>query len=118
MRLLSRLMRSDDVVPFAMERIGVRIQRLHFVLADFATGGIFAAIQPARDFESLGGGRLRDEIDDRFVVPQGFATPVRGDEGKEAVLDLVPLAGPRGKMTDRNWQAGGIGEVLQLQFPQ
>ncbi len=34
------------------------------------------------------------------------------------MLDLVPLAGPGRKMTDRNGQAGGIGEGLQLQFPQ
>ena len=64
-------MRFDDVVPFAMKLVGVKIERLHFVLGDFATGGIFAAIQAARDLESLGGGRLRNEIDDRFRSPAG-----------------------------------------------
>jgi len=58
------------------------------------------------------------KVHDRFVVPQWLASPIGRDEGKEAGLDLVPLAGPGRKMTDRNGQAGVIGEVLQLQFPQ
>src|SRR5712692_8751069 len=112
------LMRSDDLVPFAMKLIRVKIESLHFLLGDFATGWIFAAIQAARHFQSFGGRRLGNEMDDRFVVTQWLATPIRRDEGKEAVLDLVPLAGPGRKMTDRNGQACVIGEVLQLQLPQ
>jgi len=34
------------------------------------------------------------------------------------MLDLVPFARPRRKMTDRNWQAGVIREFLQLDFPE
>src|SRR5436305_7351279 len=57
-------------------------------------------------------------MEDGFLVQQGLATPIRGDKGKEAVLDLVPLAGARRKMTHGQDQAGFISEFLQFQFPQ
>ena len=72
----SALMRSDDIVPFAVKLIWVQIERLHVVLGDFAARRILAAIQAARNGQSLCGRRLRNQIDDRFVVPQGLAAPV------------------------------------------
>src|SRR5487761_1242612 len=115
---MSGLMRSDDIVPFAMKPIRLKIDALHFFLGDFAAGGILAAVQSAGYFQSFRRRRLGNEMDDGFVIAQGFATPIRRDEGKKTALDLVPLARPRWKMTDREGQAGFIREGLQLQFPQ
>ena len=97
-------MRSDDIVPFAMKGVGVEINLLHVVLRDFAPGGIFAAIQAAGHGQAFRGRRLGDEIHDRFVVAQWLTAPIGGDEGKEAMLNLVPLAGARRKVADRNGQ--------------
>ena len=82
-------MRSDDIVPFAVKPVAVEIDPLQVVFGHFAAGDIFAAIQAARDGQAFGGRRLGNELDDGFVVPQGFAPPIRRDEGKEAVFDLV-----------------------------
>src|SRR4029453_9754590 len=38
--------------------------------------------------------------------------------GEEAMLDLVPLAGTRREVADRNRQPGATGQLLQLPFPQ
>src|SRR6266851_4751338 len=116
--MTSLLMGSDDIVPVAMKLIRLKIDTLHVFLRDFPARGILAAIQSAGHFQSFRGRRLRNEMDDGFVVTQWLSPPIRRDEGKEAVLDLVPLAGSGRKMTDRNGQAGVIREGLQLQFPQ
>ena len=115
---MSGLMRSDDIVPFAMKPIRLKIDALHLFFGDFAAGWIFATVQSACHFQPFRSRRLSNEMDDGFVISQWFATPIRRDEGKKAVLDLVPLARPWGKMTDRDGQASFIREGLQLQFPQ
>jgi hypothetical protein len=75
------LMRFDDIVPFAMKSIGMKIDSFHLFWGDFATGGIFAAIQSADHGQSFRGRRLGDEMDDGFVVTQRLATPIRRDKG-------------------------------------
>ena len=55
-----------------MEGVGPHLDSLHFFIGDLASSGILAAIEPARHFESfscrcLRG--LRDELNNRFVVP-------------------------------------------------
>jgi hypothetical protein len=52
------------------------------------------------------------------MTDERLATPVLADKGKQAVLDLVPLAGTRRQMTDRNPQAGFVGRLLQFHFPK
>src|SRR5712692_6206468 len=111
-------MRSDDVIPFAMKRSAAKVDPSHLVVRDFSASGILASIQSTADRQAFGRRRLGDQLDDGFVIPQGFATPVRGDERKEAVLDLVPLTGPGRKMTDLKAKPRVISEVLQLQFPE
>jgi len=64
------------------------IDALHLFIVNLASGWIFPAIQSTRHFQSLRRGRPGDEIDDRFVIPQRFSTPIGRDEGKKAVLDL------------------------------
>src|SRR5215204_637734 len=51
-----------------------------------------------------------------MVFHQGRAAPVHGDVGEEPMLDLVPLAGTRREVADRDRQAGAIGQLLQLPF--
>jgi len=77
---MSGLMRSDDIVhivPFAVKPIRLKIDALHFFLADFAAGWIFAAVQSAGHFQSFRSRRLGNEMDDGFVISQWLATPIR-----------------------------------------
>ena len=105
-------MRPDDIVPFAVKPVTVEIDLRHLGRGDLATDRVFAAIQSAGDGQAFGGGRLGNEIDHGFIIPQRFTAPIRGDEGKEPVLDLVPLTRPRRKMTDGDGQARVIREFL------
>jgi len=114
---MASLMRSDDIVPFTMKSIGM-IDCFHFFRGDFTAGGVFAAIQSAAHGQSFRGRCLGNELDDGFIVTQRLAPPIRRDEGKQTMLDLVPLAGSRRKMTHGQNQTGFIRQLLQLQVPQ
>ena len=69
-------------------------------------------------FEPALGCRVGDELDDCPITAQRFAAPIDGDEGKEPVLDFVPLAGPRWQMADRDRKLEFISQFLQFDFPQ
>jgi hypothetical protein len=72
---------SDDIVPFAMKPIRLKMDALHFFLGDLAAGWIFAAVQSACHFRSFRSGRLGNEIDDGFLIAQ--RSPHQFDERKE-----------------------------------
>ena len=95
-------MRLDDIVPFAVEFVGIDINLLHFFRRDLSSGRVFAAIQPASYAQPFCGSGLGNEVHNRFVVPQWLTTPVRRNKGKQSVFDLVPLAGSWREMTDRD----------------
>jgi hypothetical protein len=60
---------------------------------------------------------LNDQWDDDLVSDQWLAAPVHGDEGEQAMLDFIPLAGPGRQMGHCDFQAGLIGKPLQLALP-
>ena len=101
-----------------MKCVAFQVDARHLCLAHFTSRWVSAAVQSAGDFQSLRRGCSGDEMDDRFVVPHRLTAPIRRDEGKQPVLDLVPFAGAGRKMTHRNAQSCLIGKVLQFQFPQ
>ena len=80
-----------------MARVGRQVNRGDLVIRYLAADWIAMPVQSARDREPFGGRRGGDEPYDSLVVAKRFATPVRGNKGEQAVLDLVPLAGPRRK---------------------
>jgi len=92
--------RLDDIVPFAVELVGININLLHFFGCNLASGWILAAIQPARYRQPFCCGRFGNEIHDGFVIPQWLPPPIGRDEGKQSMLDLVPFAGCWREMTD------------------
>ena len=94
-------MRLYDIVPVAVELVAHNSNVFHFLVGDFASGWILPAIQATSDSKPLGRGCFGNQIDDSLVVTQRFTAPVRGNEGEEPVLDLVPLARAGRKMTDR-----------------
>jgi len=52
------------------------------------------------------------------MADERLAPPVLRDEGKKAMLDTVPFAGPRRVVGDCDGQSGFIGEGLKLTLPQ
>src|ERR1035441_8536349 len=110
--------RTDGVIPFAVEGVWAQLDGGKLLLAHPDPFRVLACVQLALNAKagSCGGGC--DQVDDDFMAHQRFAAPVLRDEGEQAVLDLVPLAGSWRKVADRDLQSGFVGEFLQLQFPQ
>ena len=64
------------------------------------------------------GGGTGDQVDHRRAGEERASAPVLGDKAKEPVLNLVPLARPRRKVTDMDGPLEVIGQLLQGHFPQ
>src|SRR3984893_11174703 len=64
------------------------------------------------------GGSGRNQLDDHPIADEWLGAPVLADKGKEAVLDLVPLAGARRQVADHDVEAEFVSQLLQLAFPQ
>src|ERR671925_2307698 len=94
-------MRLNNIVPLSMERVAPYGYFLHLLRGYFSARGILAAIQPTSHAQSFGGGGLGNQLHDRLVVSQVFDSPVRGNERKHSMLDLVPLVGALRKVADR-----------------
>src|SRR5271157_3255208 len=117
------IMRDDflwvnRVVPVAMKLIAAQIDFCYLLVGHLDTGRVDAGVQLRMDFQPGFGGGAGDEVHDHLVTDQRFAAPVLTDKGKQSVLDFIPFAGPRRKVTDGNAQSGFVRQFLQLQFPQ
>src|SRR2546428_11648509 len=78
-----------------MKGIAHEVEGLEFSVADGEAGRIRLAVLDGSDLQSLLGGRMRDQFNHRFQRGERFGPPIDGNERKEAVLELVPLAGGR-----------------------
>ena len=88
-----------------------------FVVGDLDAGGVGGGIELAADLET-GFGRCRaDQLNDDLMADQRLSAPVAGDEGKQAMLDLVPFAGAGRQVTDGDRDIEFVGQLLQLQLP-
>ena len=81
-------------------------------VGDFDTFGIFVFVKFGAHLEAGVGSRGCDQLDYRAIAAQGLAAPVDGDERKQAMLDLVPLAGARRQVTHGNRNAEFVGQLL------
>jgi Endosomal/lysosomal potassium channel TMEM175 len=100
------------VVPIAMEGISLEPQLRHLLIGNLDPCRIGIGIELAFHGETglrRGGS---DQINDDLVTDQRRAPPVLADEREQAVFDLIPLAGARRKMADRNLQARFVCELL------
>jgi len=75
---------------------------------------VLAGIEFGADSQPGFGGGRRNEVDDHLVTDQRFAAPVLADEGKQPMLDLVPLAGSRWQMADRDLQSGIVSQFFSI----
>ncbi len=101
-----------------MKGITHDVEGLELSVADVEAGRIRLAVLDRSDVQSFLGARMRDQFNHRFQRHERFGTPVDGNERKEAVLDLVPLARRRGIMRHGDRELFFISQGLQGLLPQ
>ena len=92
-------------------------QVVDVLLGVLDAGGVRVGVEFTVDGQSGGRGGVADQVDDDLVGFQWPAAPVHGDLGEQPVLDLVPLAGSRWEVADRDLDTGLGGETSQLDLP-
>jgi hypothetical protein len=68
-----------------------------FVVGDLDAGRVDHGIELAADLETGFGSCRADQLNNDLMADQRLSAPVAGDEGEQAMLDLVPFAGAGGK---------------------
>src|SRR4051812_30222364 len=111
------LVGRDGVIPFTVEFIVRDVDRVHLVVGHLDAFRVQVGVDLAADLQAGVGRRGADELDDDLMADQWFATPVHGDEGEQAMLNPVPLAGAGRQVGHRYLQASLIGEALQFALP-
>ena len=92
----------DRIVPVPMEAVMLQLNLRHELVRHFSSFRIAMLVELAANTRSCCRARRCYQTDDYCQAYQGLTSPIRADVGEKAVLDLVPLAGPRREMTDRN----------------
>src|ERR1700676_1552298 len=100
-----------------MAKMSAQLNLLKSLIRDPDSGLIVVGVQDCLDCQSAPCARAADQIDHRFKVQQGPASPVQTDEGEETMLDLIPLAGARRIVTDGDRDGNLVRELLQFHFP-
>src|ERR1700752_584820 len=108
----------DGVVPLAVELGALDVDGGHLGIRYDNAAGILAGVELAAHGEAGFGGGGRDQLDDDAISDEWFGAPVLADEGEEAVLDLVPLAGAGRQVANYDVEAEFVGQLLQFAFPQ
>ena len=101
-----------------MKSILMEIDLRHLLIADLDAGRIAVGVQFGMHGQTGAGAGSADQLHHRLVSEQWLPAPVVADAGKQAVLDLVPLAGARRQVADLHTQAGFVGQALQLPLPR
>lgn len=108
----------DGVVPLAVECVSHQIDGGELLIGDFDPGGIRVGVEFGRDGESTLGSGVGDQVEHHFVTDEGLTLPIHADKREEPVFDLVPLGGPRGKVTDCDRNLDLVSEFLDLKFEE
>src|SRR5258708_12931941 len=101
-----------------MKVIADDVEGLEISVSDGETRRIRVAVLDGSDVQSFLGGRMRDQLNDGFQRRERLGTPIDGNEGKEAMLDLVPFAGGRRIMRHGDGELFLISQGLQGLLPQ
>jgi YD repeat-containing protein len=100
---------EQAIVPVAVKDISPEAEFRHLFVGDLDTRWVGVWIEATFYSQTGLGGCGGDEVDDDLMADQRLAPPVLTDEREQPVFDLVPLAGARRKMADRNLQSGFVG---------
>ncbi len=108
----------DRVVPVAVKAMPLEAYRRQLRIGDGDATRVLAAVEFRPNAESGPTVRRANEAHDRGQVDEWGAAPIHRDVREHPMLDLVPLARTRRKVTDRDHQARPIGQTLQFPLPQ
>ncbi len=72
-----------------MKRVAGEIEGSELGIGELDAFGIFIFVKLGAYGKSGCGGRCGDQLNNSFETSQGLAAPVDGNEGKEAVFDLI-----------------------------
>jgi hypothetical protein len=97
-----------------MKRMRVQRQALHLRLGDDAAGWMASLVQCGLHPQADRRVGVANQVDHRLKGAEGTAAPVLRDVTKQAMLDLVPLAGARREVRDMDRQVQIIGQALQF----
>ena len=64
--------------------------------------GVVVGIELGMNVQTGLSGRVANQVHDHFMTDKRPTAPILGDVGKHPMLDLVPLAGTRGQVADRD----------------
>src|ERR1700730_15645074 len=109
---------GDGVVPFAVELGTFEVDGGHVCVRYDNAARVLAGVEFTVHREAGFGDSGRDQLDDHAIADERLGAPVLADKGKEAVLDLVPLAGAGRQVADHDVEAEFVSQLLQLAFPQ
>ena len=110
--------RFDRVVPFTVELRMRDTEMFEVIVADLYPCFVFTRVQRGPNNETGPRGGARDEIHDDLVGRKRSASPVLSYETEQTMLNLVPLAGSRWKVTDLQLHSQFVRQSLQRFLPQ
>lgn len=90
----------------------------HLRVGDIDAAWIAASIDLGSDAQAGAAVRGADQTHNRGHVHERRPAPVHRDVREQLMLDAIPLAGARRKMTDHDRQSRPIGKSLQFPFPE
>src|SRR5260370_21320347 len=108
----------DGVVRVGVERGLFDVDGGHVCVRYDNAAWVLAGVEFTAHREAGFGGSGRDQLDDHAIADEWLGAPVLADEGEEAVLDFVPLAGAGRQVADHDVEAELVGQLLQFAFPQ
>ena len=92
----------------------LEVYRCQLGIGDGDPTRVLAGVELRPDAESGPTVRRANQAHDRGQVDERCTAPIHVDVRERPMLDLVPLARARRKVTDRDRQARPIGETLQF----
>jgi len=96
-----------------VELVAHDAQLREFLIADLDLGFVVIRIERRFHDQARACRCAGNEVHHCLMADEGTSTPVPGDEAKQAMLDLVPLARARGKVADEELQSGFVGQFLE-----
>ena len=111
------LARRNRIVPRWMNFVASEVDLFVLLVGHFDAGLIFVRVQDCLDFEPAARLGAADQIDNRLIVEQWLSSPIQTDKREESMVDLVPLAGARRVVTDRDRYPDLIRHLLQVELP-
>ena len=102
---------ADSIIPFAVKFMAGDVYGSEFVVGDLDAGRVGLGIEFATDLETGLCSCRADQLNDHLMADQRLSAPVAGDEGEEAMLDLVPLAGAWRQVTDGDRDIEFVGQL-------